>query len=298
MSGEAAQATPMPAPARGVSEKAVPGWFGLVPAIALTILFLIPFAIMLSVSVAHRVPGGFFEPGFEWTSYERLFTHFFWRILYTSVAISAGAAAICIALAFPFTVFLAGMRHRVQTLVLVALLAVLSLSEVIIGFSISTLLSRTAGIGNLFAAIGLIGEPRSYTPGLFALMTGLCYLVFPYAVLVLYPPVSRLDPELRDAARMMGAGPLRTFFTVTVPLLRAPALGAAILVFVFTLGSFLLPQVLGRPRHWTLSVHITDQAIFQSNLPLAAAMAIVLLLVALLLVGLTLLLGRESGGRR
>jgi putative spermidine/putrescine transport system permease protein len=91
---------------------------------------------------------------------------------------------------------------------------------------------------------------------------------------------------------------LRTFFTVTVPLMRAPVLGAAILVFVFTLGAYLLPQVLGRPNHWTLSVHITDQAIFQSNLPFAAAMAIVLLVVALLLVGLTLLLGRESGGRR
>ena len=105
------------APASSVSEKAVPGWFGLVPAITLGVLFLIPFAIMLSVSVAHRVPGGFFEPGFEWTSYERLLSPFFGRILYTSVALSAGAAVICIVLAFPFTVFLAGMRHRVQTLV-------------------------------------------------------------------------------------------------------------------------------------------------------------------------------------
>jgi ABC-type spermidine/putrescine transport system permease subunit II len=176
------------------------------------------------------------------------------------------------------------MRRRAQTLVLVVLLAVLSLSEVIIGFSLSTLLSRTAGSATS-GRLGLTETPQAYTPSLFALMAGLCYLGFPYAVLVLYPPVSRLDPELGEAARIMGASPLRGFLTVTVPVLRAPILGALILVFVFTLGAYLLPQVLGRPRHWTLSVHITDQAIFQSNLPLAAAMAVVLLLVALAMVG-------------
>ena len=105
--------------------------------------------------------------------------------------------------------------------------------------------------------------------------------------------VARLDPELAQAARTMGASPLRTFATVTLPLLRAPILGAAILVFVFVLGAYLLPQLLGRPQHWTLSVHITDQAIYQSNLPLAVAMAVLLLVVALTLVGLSLLLTRE-----
>jgi putative spermidine/putrescine transport system permease protein len=94
---------------------------------------------------------------------------------------------------------------------------------------------------------------------------------------------------------MMGATPLRAFWTVTIPMLRRPVFGALILVFVFTLGVYLLPQVLGRPQHWTLSVHITDQAIFQSNLPFAAAMAVLLLVVSLAMVGLTLLLGRDRG---
>ena len=66
------------------------------------------------------------------------------------------------------------------------------------------------------------------------------------------------------------------------------------MVFVFALGSYLLPQILGRPQHWTLSVLITDQAIYQSNLPFAAAMAVFLVLVSLALVGLSLLLGRAG----
>jgi putative spermidine/putrescine transport system permease protein len=75
--------------------------------------------------------------------------------------------------------------------------------------------------------------------------------------------------------------------------LRSSIVGAMIMIFVFNLGAFLLPQVLGRPQHWTLSVLITDQAIFQSNIPFAAAMAIFLMLVSLFLVGLTLLLGQR-----
>jgi putative spermidine/putrescine transport system permease protein len=182
-------------------------------------------------------------------------------------------------------------------MILVLLLSLLSLSEVIVGFAVSTLLSQTAGVGNILAAFGITAEPQAYTPSLFALMTGLVVLTFPYAVMVLYPPVARLDPELAQAALTMGASPARTFLTVTVPLLRAPLLGALILVFVFALGSYLLPQVLGRPHHWTLSVHITDQAIYQSNLPFAAAMAAMLLLVALAMVGVALLLGRERSHR-
>ena len=66
------------------------------------------------------------------------------------------------------------------------------------------------------------------------------------------------------------------------------------MVFVFALGSYLLPQILGRPQHWTLSVLITDQAIYQSNMPFAAAMAVFLVLISLALVALTLLVGRKE----
>lgn len=274
-----------------------PAWLGLAPAVVLTALFLVPFGIMLAVSVALRDPsgGGFYTWGFDLQSYARVLSSFVGRILLVSMAIAAGAAAIAVALALPFTVILARMARRTQTFVLVVLLSVLSLSEVIIGFSVSTLLSQTAGVGNILALLRITEEARAYTPSLFALMTGLCYLSFPYSVLVLYPPVARLDPELAEASRTMGASPLRTFFAVTVPMLRAPILGALILVFVFALGSYLLPQVLGRPEHWTLSVHITDQAVYQSNLPFAAAMATVLLLAALALVGLALLVARDRG---
>lgn len=91
----------------------------------------------------------------------------------------------------------------------------------------------------------------------------------------------------------MGASGPRAFFGVILPNLRGAIMGAFILVFVFTLGSYLLPQLLGRSEHWTLSVHITDQAVYQANLPFAAAMSVFLMLAALALVGLASLAGRD-----
>mgnify|MGYP003286623493 CR=1 FL=1 len=77
--------------------------------------------------------------------------------------------------------------------------------------------------------------------------------------------------------------------------LRNALLATFIMVFVFALGSYLLPQLLGRPQHWTLSVLITDQAIYQSNMPFAAAMAVFLVLVTLSLVVLAKFRGATDG---
>ena len=121
-----------------------------------------------------------------------------------------------------------------------------------------------------------------------------CYLAFPYTVLVLYPPLSRLDPALPEAAQTLGASPLKTFFTVIVGTLRNAMVAAFVMVFAFTLGVYLLPKILGRPRHWTLSVLITDQAIYQADMPMAAAMAIFFMLVSLLLVAFTMAIGKEK----
>jgi putative spermidine/putrescine transport system permease protein len=264
------------------------------PAVMLTAFFIVPFGIMVSVSFFRRVQGAFYEPAFVFDNYARFLTAFFGGVLGFSLALAALVAAVCLAVGLPFAYRLARLPRRRQVVWLVALLAILSLSEVIIGFAWSTLFSRTAGITNLFVALGVMAEPRALTPGFGAVLTGMVYQAFPYAVLVLYPSVARLDPSLVEAARTMGASPLRAFFNLVVPVLRNALVAAFIMVFVFALGSYLLPQLLGRPRHWTLSVLITDQAIYQSNMPFAAAMAVFLVLVSLMLVGFALSIGARA----
>ena len=264
------------------------------PALMLLVFFVVPFSIMIAVSFFKRNPAGFYTPDFVFDNYARFLTPFFGGVLGFSLMLAVLVAICCVAIAFPFTFLLTKCSRRVQTIWLVCLLSVLSLSEVIIGFSWSTLFSRTAGITNLLVAIGLMAEPQALLPSFGAVLTGMVYQALPYTILVLYPALVRLDPTLLEAARTLGASPVRAFFNVVTPALRNTLVATLIMVFVFALGSYLLPQILGRPSHWTLSVLITDQAIYQSNMPFAAAMAVFLVLISLALVGLTLLVGRKE----
>ena len=267
------------------------------PGLMLVVFFIVPFSTMIAVSFFKRNPAGFYTPDFVFDNYARFLSAFFGGVLGFSLVLAVMVALCCVAIAFPFTYLLAQCSRKVQTLWLVGLLSVLSLSEVIIGFAWSTLFSRTAGITNLLVAIGLMDEPVALLPSFGAVLTGMVYQALPYAVLVLYPAVVRLDPTLLEAARTLGASPLRAFFNVVTPALRNTIVATLIMVFVFALGSYLLPQILGRPQHWTLSVLITDQAIYQSNMPFAAAMAVFLVLISLALVGLTLLIGRRENAQ-
>ncbi|MDR6757035.1 putative spermidine/putrescine transport system permease protein [Mycoplana sp. BE70] len=264
------------------------------PAAMLTVFFVVPFATMIAVSFFKRDPAGFYSTAFVFDNYARFLSPFFGKVLGFSLFLAIAVAICCVLIAVPFTYLLTRARRRTQVVWLVALLSVLSLSEVIIGFAWSTLFSRTAGITNLLVAIGLMSEPVALNPSFGAVLTAMVYQALPYTVLVLYPALVRLDPTLTEAARTLGASPLKSFFTVVVPALRNTVVATLIMVFIFALGSYLLPQILGRPQHWTLSVLITDQAIYQSNMPFAAAMAVFLVLVTLALVGLTLFAGRKG----
>ncbi|MEK1889175.1 MAG: ABC transporter permease [Phyllobacterium sp.] len=264
------------------------------PAGMLLVFFVVPFGTMIAVSFFQRQEGGFYTPAFVLSNYERFLTAFFGGVLGFSLMLAVTVAISCVVLALPFTYLLSRLSRRVQVFWLVALLSVLSLSEVIIGFAWSTLLSRTGGLSNLLVAIGLLDHPVALFPSLGAVLTGMIYQALPYTILVLYPAIVRLDPTLMEAARTLGSSPVRAFFNVLVPALRNTIMATLIMVFIFALGSYLLPQILGRPQHWTLSVLITDQAIYQSNMPFAAAMAVFLVLVTLGLVALTLVIGRKG----
>ena len=264
------------------------------PAGMLTVFFVVPFATMIAVSFFQRDQAGFYTPDFVFDNYARFLSLFFGKVLAFSLFLAVAVAVCCVVLALPFTYLLSRARRRTQIVWLVALLSVLSLSEVIIGFAWSTLFSRTAGITNLFVAIGLMDQPVALNPSFGAVLTAMVYQALPYTVLILYPALVRLDPTLTEAARTLGASPVKAFFTVVVPALKNTIVATLIMVFIFALGSYLLPQILGRPQHWTLSVLITDQAIYQSNMPFGAAMAIFLVLVTLGFVALTVYASRRG----
>jgi putative spermidine/putrescine transport system permease protein len=269
-------------------ERPTPRTYGVLsfPVAMLLIFFVIPFGIMVATSFYRRIPGAFYEPAFELASWQRLFQPIFLERALTTIWICLLAGAVCIAVAFPFTYFLTRMRRRPHVALLIVVLSALSLSEVIVAFSWTVLLGRASGISNILVWAGVMGEPVAYYPSFGAVLLGLCYIAFPYCVLTLYPQLSRLDPELTEAAQTMGASPWRTFWTVVVPITRPIVVAGFLLVFVFTLGSYLIASFLGRPEHWTLSVLIVDEASVQANVPFASAIAIFLTLLSLVVVAI------------
>ncbi|HLB61772.1 MAG TPA: ABC transporter permease [Actinomycetota bacterium] len=254
----------------------------------LAVFFLVPFGIMVATSFYHRIEGAFYEPAFELANWQRFFSGVYMERTLFSIGISLFAGAVSIALAFPFTYFLTRMRRRPHVVLLVLVMSALALSEVIVGFSWTVLLGRSAGISNVLVWLGVMNESAAYQPSFFAVLLGLCYIAFPYCVLTLYPQLTRLDPEVTEAAQTLGASPWRTFWTVVVPICRPIIMAGFLLVFVFTLGSYLIPAFLGRPEHWTLSVFISDQATFNANVPFAAAMALFLTFLSLGVVALVM----------
>jgi putative spermidine/putrescine transport system permease protein len=268
------------------------------PVAALAVFFLVPFGLIAATSFYRRIEGGFYEPGFVFDSWSRLFSDVYVGRTLFSLRLCLLVALLTTVVAFPFTWFLTRMRVRAQVPLLVLVLGALTLSEVIVAFSWDLILGRATGITNILVWAGMMSEPKAFTPGFWSVVAGLSYTSFPYAVLTLFPSLNRVDREVTEAAGTLGASPWRTFTTVVVPLCRQALLAAFLLVFVFTLGSNIIAQVLGRPQHWTLAVVISDQATMSANVPFAAAIAVFLTLISLAVVGIVSFAGSRSWVRQ
>ncbi len=253
-------------------------YIGLIPSsVMIGAFFVIPFVLILLTSVSTPTDDGGYATSFDLQHFERFLTWFYIERALFSAGLCALIAVLSLLIAYPFTYFLTTFSPRSQTFWLIYILAQLSLSEVLIAFSWQILLSRTAGVANILVWIGLIEKSFAMTPSAGAVVAALVYLTVPFSVLLLFPALSRLDKSLIEASRTLGASPLRTFFTVIIPVTRPAIISGGVTVFVLTLGAIIVPQVLGKPEHWTLSVLITDQAIFNFNMPFASALAVVLL---------------------
>jgi putative spermidine/putrescine transport system permease protein len=272
---------------------------GLYPTVMLGAFFVVPFIIMVVRSFWHRLESSTYEPGFELTNYAHFFDNpLFASVLWKSVEFAALSSAFALLVAIPFTFFISRLRRRPQVLALVFVLCVLSLSEVVIAYSLSVAMGRPAGISNLFVWLGWLQRPDSYFPGYFANLFGLSYFNVPFAVLVLYPACTRLDRELTEAALTLGASPVRTFFTIVLPLLERPILAAFILLFVFTMGAYVTPTWLGGPEDTMMAQLITMQALERGNIPFASALAIFFMAATLLLSLATVWVRRGDKTRR
>ena len=258
------------------------------PAFVLGVFFAIPFALLVRVSLAPHDGTALWLGGISLAPLAALADPVLLRSLAISLGLALVVGALSVALGFPLAWLITGMPRRRQVAWLILLLATLSLSEVLIVFSWQVMLSKRIGLSAVLVAVGLMDEPDGLAPGLGAVVACLLYLIVPFVVLTLYPPLSRLDRGLVEAARTLGASGRQAFLTVVLPLVRGPLASAFALAAVLTLGSYVTPVVLGLAQHWTVAVLISKAALGAQDLPAASAMALLLLAVSvLLLAGLT-----------
>jgi putative spermidine/putrescine transport system permease protein len=255
----------------------------LAPATAVIAIFVVvPFILIFTMSFASSTADGS-TARYGLGNYHKLLSPLFLRQTAFSVALSLLVAGLALLTTVPFAYFLSGYSRKVATVILVLVLAQSSLSEVLISFSWQVLLARTTGLTNVFVYIGLLDQPFSLVPSFWAMLVALVYLAVPFAILILFPAFSRLDRSLVEAARTMGATPIKAFTGIVLPVCKPALVACGISVYILTLGSVIVPQLLGNPRDWTIAVHITDQALFQYNPPLAAALAVILLAISVVL---------------
>ena len=295
--------------------------------VVLVVFCIVPFGLVIAISFGQKIEGAAWEWAFTFENYQRFFVGAEWPDTVTFLYLqrlgyalwyAVIASVLAVATALPFTYLMTRLSRAAQARWLVFLLASLSLSEVFIVMGWDILLSNRSGLPALFKATGLtawlkdvgwfdvlrdwgLANPRNvkFKPSQFATILTMSYLVWPYAVILLYPALSRLDTSLIEAARTMGARPFTVARTVILPSVRLPVIGSTFLLFVFLLGTYVAITVFANPDKHTTAVSIYQSVRGASlNAPFGATQAVILLITAAVFLGLGQALNRASGGTR
>ena len=208
-----------------------------------------------------------------------------------SVIWSLWATVLCIGLALPLAVFINSRRSRIaKNALLVAVMIPFWTSMLVRTFAIRFILSNTGPLNNALESLGL--DRQVFLNTRFAVLLGLVYTALPFMVLPLYAAIERSDRAQLEAARDLGAKPPQVFFDVFVPLIRPGLWVGSIMVFVLSVGQYLVPTLLGGGKANMIANLLELQFGTAFNWPLGAALGTLFSLITIL--SLYLVVGRRD----
>jgi len=269
-------------------------WRGLIltiPYLWLLIFFLAPFFFVLKISVAeYALKNPPFTDLIEWVdegvmhlrivvdNYAYLWEDDLYVNTYlNSIKISSISTLLCLLIGYPMAYAIVRSSHTVKHILLML---------IILPFWTSFLLRVYAWMG-ILADQGLINdfvtwmgfEPLRMMYTHFAVYVGIVYTYVPFMILPLYANMEKLDWTLLEAAADLGARPMTTFFTITLPMTMPGIIAGSLLVFIPATGEFVIPDMLGGGNVLMIGRVLYNE--FHSNIdwPVASAVAIALLLV-------------------
>jgi putrescine transport system permease protein len=280
-----------------------------IPYLFLILLFTVPFLVVLKLSVS-ETDGIHFQ---DLTSYadgvvdikiklsnyifltsDPLYIETYW----SSIKFAALNTAICLFIGYPFAYFMARSPASMRPALLMLVSLPFWTSYLLRVYAWKGLLDDHGVFNNLWMWMGIIDEPIKMMHTGFSMTVGMVYTYLPFMILPLYANLVKMDLRLLEAAKDLGATPWKAFWLITVPLSKNGIVAGSMLVFIPSVGEYVIPELLGGPSTLMIGRVLWDE--FFSNNDWAMASAVAVTMVGLILIPLAIFnkYQADSGGVR
>lgn len=270
------------APAIALSDHSRPGWKAwalLAPMVGWLLLFVVvPGLILLVYSFCERDEIGGVVFTFTLANYERVFDPVYLRIFGRSIWYAGLTTAICAVVGYPVAYYMARAGESLRNKLLLLVMVPFWTSFLIRTYAWITILKQEGLLNGLVQAMDPTLGPFNllYTPT--AVVIGLVYAYLPFMILPIYGSAEKLDNSLIEAAYDLGAGPVRAFSSVIVPLTMPGIAAGTLLVFVPAIGMFAITDLMGGAKVPMIGNVIQNQFRLANNWPFGAALGVVFML--------------------
>ncbi|MBL4611616.1 MAG: ABC transporter permease subunit [Pseudomonadaceae bacterium] len=270
-------------------------WVISVPYLWLFLFFLLPFAIVLKISfsqAAIAIPP--YSPLFEYAeqsltvminlgNYIFLSEDSLYLAAYLgSLKIALISTIVCLLLGYPMALAIARAPREKQLVYLLLVMMPTWTAILIRVYAWMGILSTNGLLNNFLMWTGLINSPLEILNTNTAVYIGVVYAYLPFMVLPLYANLVKHDHSLLEAAMDLGAGRLKAFWKVTVPLSKTGIIAGSMLVFIPVVGEFVIPELLGGPETLMIGKILWQEFFNNRDWPVAAALAIIMLAILLI----------------
>jgi len=251
----------------------------LVPLGLISVFYLYPLSQVLWLSVS--------LPKFGLDNYALLFTNAaVQHIVGTTARICVVTTLVTMVLAYLVAYVVLHVSQTHEAWILFFVLLSFWISVLVRAFVWLTLLHPGGVVNSLLLGLGIVDKPLALVRNEFGVILGMIHYMIPYAVLPLYANMKNIDRRLVPAARGLGASPLQAFLRVYLPLSVPGIAGAGILVFIFSLGFYVTPAILGGGRVVMIAEYIALQVTETLQWGLGTMLATSLLMTIFLMLAL------------
>lgn len=263
------------------------------PAAFLLVFFVVPSVLLLSMSVIQSedtIPTGVLTLD----NYATLLsTRLYVNAIIRSFVVGIASGAAVVLLAYPLAYFLVRTNSRCKNLLIALSLAPLLASVIVRTYGWWVVLNREGALNVALRSLGIIDQPLMMLPSTIAIVVGLAHALLPYGVLTIMASLNGLNPNLERAAMSLGAGQVRTFLNVTLPLSAPGIAGGFLLTFAIAISAYATPAILGGPATEVMATMIRRFMLELLDWSLGSAMGAILLVSATCLLLLTSVLGNR-----